>query len=118
MDELPGFVVDDHVVSGLVGEENNVAFAIGHDAVAVTDRRVVAEYAPAGNDTIAKLALAQEVESAPARQYGFRLLYHFSVWSVADFPEILSSFVALEEPSSCQESAAAGRMHAWPGDVS
>jgi len=61
VDEATGAVVDDDVVRRVVGEENDVAGAIAGEAVAVVDGsggRI--EDAPAGDDAVAEVALAEE----------------------------------------------------------
>ncbi len=43
----------------MIGEQNDVAFAIDHEAVAVFDRGFCAEYAPVGNDSVPKISLPE-----------------------------------------------------------
>ena len=60
MDEATGAVIDDDVVGGVIGEKNDVAGAVAGEAMAVVDGRGGIKDAPAGNDAVAKLALAQD----------------------------------------------------------
>ena len=60
MDEAAGAVIDDDVIGGVIGEKNDVTGAVAGEAMAVVDGRGGIEDAPARNDAVAELALAQD----------------------------------------------------------
>ena len=63
MDEAAGAVVDDDVVGDVIGKENDVAGAVAGEAVAILHGRIGAEDAPAGDDAVAKITLAEHGRS-------------------------------------------------------
>ena len=53
-------VVDDDVVGRVIREQNDVAGAVAGEAVAVFDGRGGVEHAPAGDDAVTEIALAED----------------------------------------------------------
>ena len=53
-------VVDDHVIGRVIREQNDVAGAVAGEAMAVFDGRRGVEHAPAGDDAVTEIALAEQ----------------------------------------------------------
>jgi hypothetical protein len=58
--QFAGVVVEDDVVGDVVGQEYDVSIGRSGEAVAIIDRRLFVEHAPAGNDAILEIALAED----------------------------------------------------------
>ena len=58
--QLTGVVVEDDVVRDVVGQQDDLSVGRAGEAVAVVDGRLFVEHAPAGNDAILEVALAED----------------------------------------------------------
>ena len=58
--QLTGVVVEDDVVRDVVGQQDDLSVSRAGEPVAIVDRRLVIEHAPAGDDAILEVALAED----------------------------------------------------------
>ena len=58
--QFAGFVVEDDVVGDVIGQQDDVSVGRAGEPVAIVDRRLLVEHAPAGNDAILEVALAED----------------------------------------------------------
>ena len=60
MHQLAAFVVDDDIIGDVVGQQHDVTVGRAGESVAVVDRRLRVEHAPAGHDAILEVTLAED----------------------------------------------------------
>jgi hypothetical protein len=60
LEQFSGGVIDKNVVCGMIGEKDHVSFPCNHDPVTVFNGRIGSEYAPAGDNPIPEIALAED----------------------------------------------------------
>ena len=58
--QFAGVVVEDDVVADVICQQDDLSVGRAGEAVAIVDRRLVIEHAPAGNDAILEVALAED----------------------------------------------------------